>query len=124
MGYAVFLPLKTGTLWFYIGLPMAILGFIPYVFSSFQFLNAPLNEPIFHGLYRYSRHPQYVSRVLMFIGAGIATASWVFLLVSISFIASMLFIRVPQEEKYCIEKYGDAYLEYKNRTPKWIGIPK
>jgi len=28
------------------------------------------------------------------------------------------------EERFCLEKYGDAYREYMNRTPRWIGIPK
>jgi protein-S-isoprenylcysteine O-methyltransferase Ste14 len=28
------------------------------------------------------------------------------------------------EERLCLEKYGDAYRDYMNRTPRWIGIPK
>jgi protein-S-isoprenylcysteine O-methyltransferase Ste14 len=28
------------------------------------------------------------------------------------------------EERWCLEKYGDAYREYMNRTPRWIGLPK
>jgi protein-S-isoprenylcysteine O-methyltransferase Ste14 len=31
---------------------------------------------------------------------------------------------VQSEEPSLIEKYGDAYKEYMNRTPRWIGIPK
>jgi protein-S-isoprenylcysteine O-methyltransferase Ste14 len=33
-------------------------------------------------------------------------------------------IKVGAEERWCLEKYGDAYQEYMNKTPKWIGIPK
>jgi len=59
----------------------------------------------------------------MGIGVGIACASWLFLLLSI---ASVLFaIRfVGMEERWCLEKYGDAYREYMKRTPRYIGIPK
>jgi len=28
------------------------------------------------------------------------------------------------EEQSCLEKYGDAYHEYMDRTPRYIGIPK
>jgi len=28
------------------------------------------------------------------------------------------------QERFLLEKYGTAYKEYMNRTPKWIGIPK
>jgi protein-S-isoprenylcysteine O-methyltransferase Ste14 len=31
---------------------------------------------------------------------------------------------VVVEEPFLIEKYGVAYREYVNRTPRWIGIPK
>jgi protein-S-isoprenylcysteine O-methyltransferase Ste14 len=34
------------------------------------------------------------------------------------------FYFAPLEEQSCLEKYGDAYREYMDRTPKYIGIPK
>ena len=42
------------------------------------------------------------------------------------FIVQLVSIRlgVAGEEQYCIEKYGNDYREYLNRTPRWIGIPK
>jgi len=33
-------------------------------------------------------------------------------------------ILIDAEERWCLDKYGDAYREYMDRTPKWIGIPK
>jgi len=30
------------------------------------------------------------------------------------------FIFAGSEERMCIEKYGDAYREYMERTPRWI----
>lgn len=29
---------------------------------------------------------------------------------------------VTAEERICLKQYGDAYREYMNRTPRWIGI--
>jgi protein-S-isoprenylcysteine O-methyltransferase Ste14 len=28
------------------------------------------------------------------------------------------------EERFCLRQYGEAYREYMNRTPRWIGIAK
>ena len=33
-------------------------------------------------------------------------------------------IAVPAEEKYCLERYGEKYQKYLEKTPRWIGIPK
>jgi len=85
--------------------------------------NTPINRPATEGLYRISRNPIYFGTFLMFIGIGIACASWLFLLLIIVFIA-LYDILIAPEERWCLEKYGDTYREYMNRTPKWIGSPK
>jgi len=36
----------------------------------------------------------------------------------------ILNILAAPEERFCLEKYGDAYRNYLNRTPRWLGIPK
>jgi protein-S-isoprenylcysteine O-methyltransferase Ste14 len=57
------------------------------------------------------------------LGTGIASASWIILLFSVIFkILTSLF--AAAEERHCLEKYGDAYREYIDRTSRWIGIPK
>ena len=78
--YSIFLPLKIGTTWFYIGLPIALSGLIMYTIVTVNFATTPLNEPVTKGLYRYSRNPQYLTEFLMFMGVSIASASWIFLL--------------------------------------------
>lgn len=121
--YSVFLPLKLGTMWFYLGLPICLLGLIMFTIAIVNIANIPLDEPFTKGLYRYSRHPMYVTWFLTLIGVGIASASWTFLLFSIVS-TTPSFVRAISEERFCLEKYGDAYREYMNRTPRWIGIPK
>jgi protein-S-isoprenylcysteine O-methyltransferase Ste14 len=88
-----------------------------------NFLTTLLNLPVTKGIYRYSRHPGYISMFLVLIGIGIATASWVILLVTIISII-LANPSASSEERYCKEKYGDIYKEYLNRTPRWIGVPK
>jgi protein-S-isoprenylcysteine O-methyltransferase Ste14 len=61
--------------------------------------------------------------ILRFVGMGIASASWVFLLLSVSLLIG-LFIYAGSEERQTTEQYGEAYREYLKRAPRWIGIPK
>ncbi len=123
--YSIFLPLKLGTTWFYVGLPIALAGLIMLLTVWVNFATTPFDdEPITTGLYRYSRHPMYLTSFLMYIGISIACASWLFLLLSI---ASVLFANVRFagfEERLCLEKYGANYRGYMDRTPRWLGLPK
>jgi protein-S-isoprenylcysteine O-methyltransferase Ste14 len=122
--YSVFLPLRPGTIWFYVGLPIALVGVVTFIMVIVPFITTPLRkEPATTGLYRYSRHPMYVTQLVMFIGVGIASASWLFLLLTIAY-GVLELIYAGAEEHICLEKYGDAYREYMERTPRLIGLPK
>ena len=123
MIYSVFLPLKLWTPWFYVGLPVALLGIIGIIMTLVNWATTPPDEPITRGLYRYSRNPAYVADVLIHLGVGIAAASWLLLAYSVVYMVGIsAYIRA--EEEGCLEKYGDAYREYMNKTPRWIGTPK
>jgi len=121
--YSIFLPLQLGTAWFYVGLALCVLGTVTWIIAIVNIVGIPLGEPWNKGLYRYSRHPMYLGLFLTLIGAGIASASWIFLLFSIVCII-LSAILVSAEERFCLEKFGNPYREYINRTPRWIGIPK
>ena len=121
--YSIFLPLKLGTGWFYVGLPITLIGFIGGVIVILNWAASPRDEPVTNGFYRYSRHPMYVTAFIFFLGVSIATASWVFLLFTILLIAASFYF-APVEEQSCLEKYGDAYREYMKKTPKYLGTPK
>jgi len=121
--YSVFLPLKLGTAWFYVGLLVYLCGMICTIVAGTDLDNTPMDRPATKRLYRISRNPIYLSTFLIFIGIGIACASWLVLLLIAVFIL-LYDILIAPEERWCLQKYGDAYQEYMNRTPKWIGIPK
>lgn len=121
--YSVFLPLELGTIWFYVGLPITLIGLVGSMITVVNWANTPAGELVTRGLYRFSRHPGYVTEVLVLLGVSIASASWVFLLFPIIVgVGAAYFIKI--EEAQCIGHYGNAYREYMNRTPRWIGIPK
>ena len=121
--YSIFLPLQLGTAWFYVGLALCVLGVVTWTIAIVNIADIPLGKPWNKGLYRYSRHPMTLAGYLILIGAGIASASWIFLLFSIVYIV-LSAVPILAEERSCLEKLGTAYREYMNRTPRWLGLPK
>lgn len=121
--YSVFLPLKTGTAWLYIGISIYLLGMIIGITAIISIAATPPGKPFTKGMYRYSRHPLSVNMFLILLGIGVATASWLYLLLLFILMVLTHFM-VAIEERSCIAKFGDTYREYINRTPRWIGVPK
>jgi protein-S-isoprenylcysteine O-methyltransferase Ste14 len=124
MLYSIFLPLKLDTTWFYVGFTIYLAGLIISTIARVNFTFGHIDkEPVTQGVYRFSRHPMYVASFLLNTGVGIATASWLFLLFAATSAVSAGIFAI-HEERFCLETYGDAYREYMNRTPRWIGIPR
>lgn len=123
MVYSVFIPLLLGTIWFYIGFTVFILGLILLILATIDFITTPMDQLIQKGVYKCSRHPMYFSTILICFGTGVAAASWVFLLLSI-IIFSCFYYEAILEERCCLNEYRDRYQEYMNRVPMWFGIPK
>ena len=121
--YSIFVPLKLGTAWFYAGLPIYIIGLISYTMVFVGFAVTPPDKLVTKGIYRYSRNPMQLSTFVLLAGVSVATASWIFLLLAFIFIIMPL-SWLKTEENYLLNFYGDAYREYVNRTPRWLGIPK
>jgi len=122
-GYSVFLPLRLNTVWFFVGLFIYLLGVTIDFMASVSWATNPLDKPLTRGIYRISRHPMDFGNFLVMTGVGIACISWVFLLLGIVGITLMNMSAV-NEENFCLKKFGNAYKEYMERTPRWIGIPK
>ena len=121
--YAVFLPLQLNTTWLYGGLLIYLFGMIFSIVAVLNFATSAKNKLVTKGLYRVSRNPMYVGVLLIQIGLGVACISWLYLLL-IAVLMILLNAVLPSEERYCLDRYGDTYREYMERTPKWIGLPK
>ena len=121
--YSIFLPLKLGTVWFYVGLAIYPVGLAILMTAMVNVATTPLGQPFVGAMYRYSRHPGYFSMFIIWVGVSVASASWLFLLLLIVHMGLMAF-QAAAEERGCLEVYGDEYRQYLNLTPRWIGIPK
>ena len=121
--YSIFLPLLPGTIWFYTGFFVFSFGVLILSIATSNFMTTPANQLIQKGMYRFSRHPMYLATFMICLGSGIATASWVFIILSVIMILCFHYEALV-EEIYCLNKYKDLYKEYMNIVPRWIGIPK
>ena len=121
--YSVFLPIHLGTMWFYIGIPITLIGLAGSLVVLVSWATTPAGEPVTKGIYRYSRNPMYVTAFLLEFGISIASVSWLFFLFSIIGIVGAVYF-IKMEEAFTLGHFGAAYREYMDRTPRWIGIPK
>ena len=65
----------------------------------------------------------YFATFLICLGSGIATASWILIMLSIIMVICFNY-ESRIEERYCQKMYRDLYYEYMNRVPRWFGVPK
>lgn len=113
--------MKIGTAFFYIGTIIYTIGLVGFIIALINFRNTPPDQPVTHGLYRYSRNPQVLTLIIIMIGIGFAVGSGIaliFLLISSIFTRG----RLIEEEKVCLEQYGEAYREYLERVPRYLFI--
>ena len=115
--YPIFIPLKFNTIWFYIGMPICLLGIIVHAIALVNFVSTPFGKLVTKGIYCISRNPLHFSYFIMCI--GIACASWIFLLYSIVYIILQDILH-NAEERFCLEKYGESYRDCKRRVPRYF----
>ncbi len=103
------------------GFRLAGLGLLLFLAGVIQIYGAKLlrRPEVTGGLYRISRHPQYLA--LAILGFGVLLI-WPRFLVLIAFVTMLFlyYILARWEEQQCLEKYGDSYREYMDKVG-WLG---
>jgi protein-S-isoprenylcysteine O-methyltransferase Ste14 len=121
--YSIFVPFQLGTSWLWIGLLLFIAGLLLLILATLSVADTPPDKPFTSSVYRFSRHPMYLSMILVYLGVSIAAASWLFLLITVITFFLQRY-QMLKEERFCLDRFGDAYRDYMKRTPRWIGLPK
>ncbi len=80
-------------------------------------------ELVTTGIYKYSRNPAFLGFDLQYIGVLLLYCNPLMLFFSV-FAIVMLHLQILQEEQYLIQKFGQAYLEYKNQVFRYFGWRK
>jgi len=111
---------------FYLRLAILLISLITavYLFASSHFITRQKDKLITSGVFEYTRHPLYLSTVLVYLGLTIYSMS-VFSIILFNAIFMFYDYIAGYEEKILEEKFGEEYIKYKEKTGKWvIGIDK
>jgi protein-S-isoprenylcysteine O-methyltransferase Ste14 len=73
------------------------------------------------GMYAFSRHPMYLSELLLILGWVIFYGSFALLIAAIIWFLFFNYYAMPNEERILEAHFGDAYREYKSKVRRWFG---
>ena len=71
------------------------------------------------GIYSVIRHPIYLGYIIEVTGIMVTKFNYISLAAAIAMIPTCLF-RMNGEEKYLIEKFGDQYKSYREKTKRLV----
>jgi protein-S-isoprenylcysteine O-methyltransferase Ste14 len=114
--------------WRYFGIIIIALGFSLSLGSGIFFRKLGTNPRpgsrakliVTKGPFKYTRNPMYLGLMTMLVGTSILLGTF-----SPLFVIPILFIVlhtqfVLREEKLMKEWFGESYLDYKRKTPRWL----
>jgi len=108
-----------------IGLPLFLVGFGITVFGYFNLglgnTYCGADGLVSHGLYRFSRNPQYASSIAGLMGLAICANSW--LVIPLAVLMSGAYVLMALVEEAWLEQhYGASYREYCSRTARFLDV--
>ena len=111
---------------FIVGAPLFLIGFGITVCGYF---NLGLGNTycgaeglVSHGLYRFSRNPQYASSIAGLAGLAICANSWLAAVLAALMTAAYVLMALV-EEAWLEGRYGASYRAYAARTARFIDVP-
>ena len=72
------------------------------------------------GPFRFRRNPIYMGEALIFLGLAQLTHNIWFAILAPVFALAVLQLAILPEERHLEERFGQAYLDYKERTRRWF----
>ncbi len=121
---ALLLPLWTRWFGFFVGLAALlifswVLRSLGHNFSTTLTINKK-QTLVTRGPYRWVRHPMYTSFLLLWTGFLLLSANWFIGLTGILGFLWAIVIRTPKEEQMMIDRFGNEYLAYMQRTGRYL----
>ena len=104
----------------YLGFPILIIGLLIYVISLWHWDANNTSTVIDDGIYKFSRHPQWLGAILILIGDIFIFNSFKALIISIIVFIGFNILIIFIEEPNLKKKYGNKYTDYCKNTNRWI----
>ena len=104
-----------------IGAVLAIVGFLAFCIGACQVYYSKLAKKgvVTGGIYNFVRHPQYTSFMICSFGLLIMWPRFISAIMFVTMVfAYCLLAKV--EERECAAKFGQSYIDYKNRTSMFL----
>jgi protein-S-isoprenylcysteine O-methyltransferase Ste14 len=74
------------------------------------------HELITSGIYRFVRHPMYASQWLWVVAQPLLLQNWIAGWLNLVVFAVFYVVRVSAEEQMMIDRFGDAYRQYRQKV--------
>lgn len=87
------------------------------VISAFPGGDGDAGKILSNGPFKYLRHPMYVACIIFYLALAISTLSLISLGLALGILTFYNYI-ASYEENFLIEKFGEQYREYQQRTGK------
>jgi protein-S-isoprenylcysteine O-methyltransferase Ste14 len=119
------LPLPNWIRWIGVGLAALSIPLMYWLFSSIgtnithTVGTRERHQLVTHGIYRWVRHPLYSVGMTFFLSIALIAANW-FIAAAEGFGFIFLLLRLPQEEQKLIERFGDEYRSYMEKTGRFF----
>ena len=111
-------PIDNGIL-FVIGSCIFGAAIVLWVIAFINFMSPPADKLVTGGMYSVSRNPMYVSETLVFLGMGIAGASFPMVTLSVIY-AGLAHLITLGEEKALAKQYGAEYDTYRRSVGRYF----
>lgn len=101
--------------------PLILAGIVLFVFGFCQIYWSKFTRKgtVEVGLYRHIRHPQYVALAVIGLGASLYWSRFIVVMTFVSMLC--LYYRLARlEERMCLEKFGQSYRDYLDRTGMFL----
>ncbi|MBN1198152.1 MAG: DUF1295 domain-containing protein, partial [Bacteroidales bacterium] len=110
----------------WVGVSLFLLGIALNISAMHSFSDQP-EKVNTRGIYRYSRNPMYVGGFMLLLGLCLMGYSFslpyaLFVLFFFLWMLTILY-SVKKEEAFLAEKYGEEYRLFKQRIPRYLGLP-
>ena len=109
------------------GTALAAVGLIIFLLAFFSFgdswrIGIDRKTPstlVTGGIFSITRNPIYVAFDLMILGIFLMNGTWFFLVTAV-LAPLVVHSQIVREERFLIQRYGEAYARYRKKTPRYL----
>ncbi|WP_343520654.1 isoprenylcysteine carboxylmethyltransferase family protein [Sphingomonas sp.] len=107
---------------------LALLGIAAIAAAVLRFRRAGTPAPpwqpatafVAQGIYRFTRNPMYLGMTLIYCAIGVAANAPVVFWMLVPLAVTIHYGVVVREERYMAARFGEPYIDYANRVPRWL----